>query len=237
MPLVQAALNGNATGAAVPVTPVQLAAAARAAVAAGARSLHVHPRRRDGRESLAAVDVAAAVEAVRAACPGVELGTTTGLWIADGDPVRRAALVAGWTVLPDMVSLNVDEAGAADLGAALVARGVRIEAGLTGPDEVTLLAAMGPVPLHRVLIEVGEPEPATAVAAAAATDAALDAAPIGAPRLHHGEGPATWAVVRAALAAGRDVRVGLEDVAVGPDGEPADNAAQVAAALGLLGSA
>ena len=52
------------------------------------------------------------------------------------------------------------------------------------------------------------------------------------PRLWHGDGRATWAVVDAGLAAGVDVRVGLEDTLVGRDGGTAPaNAAQVAEGL------
>jgi uncharacterized protein (DUF849 family) len=36
--------------------------------------------------------------------------------------------------------------------------------------------------------------------------------------LHHGEGVATWPVLRAALRLGRDIRVGLEDTVVLEDG-------------------
>ena len=35
------------------------------------------------------------------------------------------------------------------------------------------------------------------------------------------EGVATWAVLRAAINLGRDIRVGLEDTVVLPDGRPA----------------
>ena len=44
------------------------------AVAAGAEAVHLHPRRGDGDESLLAVDVGAAVTAVRQACPGTPVG-------------------------------------------------------------------------------------------------------------------------------------------------------------------
>jgi uncharacterized protein (DUF849 family) len=69
----------------VPITPAELARSAAAAVAAGAEALHLHPRDADGRESLAAADVGAAVAAVRAACPGTQAGVSTGLWITGGD--------------------------------------------------------------------------------------------------------------------------------------------------------
>ena len=79
-------------------------------------------------------------------------------------------------------------------------------------------------------------EGAAAAATALEIDAALDRAGISAPRLHHGEGPACWPVLRQALALGRDIRIGLEDTLLLPDGAPArGNAELVAAAAGLAG--
>jgi uncharacterized protein (DUF849 family) len=79
-----------------------------------------------------------------------------------------------------------------------------------------------------VLVEViFEHDDRAAVALARAIDervAALDR-----PRLWHGDARANWAVVDAGLAAGHDVRVGLEDTLIGRDGGPAAaNPAQVA---------
>ena len=59
-------------------------------------------------------------------------------------------------------------------------------------------------------------------------DAALDRVFVRAPRLHHGVGSATWAVLDAAVPIGREIRIGLEDVLTLPDGRRApDNAALV----------
>jgi uncharacterized protein (DUF849 family) len=72
--LLKACLNGSRTvaeHAGVPVTPAELAADARRAAAAGAGALHVHPRSEDGAETLGAGACAAALRAVRAACPGI----------------------------------------------------------------------------------------------------------------------------------------------------------------------
>ena len=69
MPLLQAALNGDRDHPATPRTPAQLAAEARGAVAAGARSLHLHPYDDSGRQTLAAAPCAAALRAVRGAAP------------------------------------------------------------------------------------------------------------------------------------------------------------------------
>ena len=94
--VLQACLNGDReTG--VPRTPEELATEARACVAAGVVSLHVHPRDADGHESLDARDVAAAVRALRAAVPRVEISLSTGLWITGGDVDARAAAIADWT--------------------------------------------------------------------------------------------------------------------------------------------
>ncbi|MGW1667070.1 3-keto-5-aminohexanoate cleavage protein, partial [Streptomyces microflavus] len=56
MTLIKACLNGTRRPEehpALPLTPAQIAADSRAAVAAGASIVHVHPRGRGGRESLA----------------------------------------------------------------------------------------------------------------------------------------------------------------------------------------
>ena len=97
--LIQACLNGGRTRAehpAVPLTPVELAAEARAARLAGAQALHLHPRDVSGAQTLAADDVLAAVAAVRAAT-GLPVGVTTGIWTVDGDAARRMSLVAEWS--------------------------------------------------------------------------------------------------------------------------------------------
>ncbi len=72
-PVVHAALNGDRLHPAAPRTPDEIAAEARAAVDAGAQSLHLHPYGEDGLQTLAAEPCAAALRAVRAACPGVPI--------------------------------------------------------------------------------------------------------------------------------------------------------------------
>lgn len=66
----------------VPVTPLEMAAAAREAVDAGAAVIHMHFRQQEpGKGHLPSWDPLVAVEisdAVRAACPGVVLNFTTG---------------------------------------------------------------------------------------------------------------------------------------------------------------
>src|SRR2546423_1326879 len=83
---------------AMPVSPAQLGAAAAEAARAGAGAVHFHVRGADGRESLAATDVASAVAEVRR--HGVPFGISTGAWII-ADPARRLEVVEEWSVLPD----------------------------------------------------------------------------------------------------------------------------------------
>jgi uncharacterized protein (DUF849 family) len=242
--IVQACLNGGRTRKdhpAVPLSPAELGTDAARCVWQGARSLHVHPRDAKGRETLAAEHVAAVVTAVRRRCPGIELSITTGLWIAGGDPEVRAHAVAGWTELPQLASVNVGEEGWDQLASDLLRRGVGVEVGVTSPEEAQAYLES---PMHgraaRVLIEVPERDGAIAAATARQIDALLAGPfPPHVPRLWHGEGQATWAVLVAAAAPvqRRDVRIGLEDVLTGPREHPevAGNADLVAAVVdGLL---
>ena len=88
---------------------------------------------------------------------------------------------------------------------------------------------------RRVLIEPLELDVDVALANAAAMEEVVRAAGITLEQVHHGYGPACWAVNRRALERGHGIRTGLEDVTVLPDGTPArDNAHLVAAAKQLI---
>jgi uncharacterized protein (DUF849 family) len=231
--VVQCALNGDyghEDHPAVPVTLEQLVADAAACHQAGAGSVHLHQRRpRDGIESLAAEVHDPVVAAIRAAVPDLEISCSTQEDIDLGGASDRVAAVQAWQRPPDVVSLNIAERGIVALGGALLDRGIGIEAGVfTLADADSLLAAPWAGRVHRVLVEViFEHDDAAAVKLARAIDARV--AVLGRPRLWHGDARANWAVVDAGLAAGVDVRVGLEDTLIGRDGRPAPaNAAQVA---------
>jgi uncharacterized protein (DUF849 family) len=238
--LIKACLNGGTTRAqhhAVPQTPAELAADAATAVRAGAGAIHLHPRDAVGAETLDPSAVLAAVDAVRATVPGTPIGVTTGLWAAGGHPDLRMALVSQWTgtVQPDFASVNWSEPGADELAELLGKLGIAVEAGIWSPADAARLAD-GAVGDHvlRILVEPADDTPGAAIATAAGIEAALDAHGFTSPRLQHGEGVATWAVLRAAIKLGRDIRVGLEDTTVLPDGRLASgNAELVAAAVRL----
>ncbi|MFO1209818.1 MAG: 3-keto-5-aminohexanoate cleavage protein [Amaricoccus sp.] len=235
---LQACLNGGRTRRdhpAVPLTPAALARDARAVRAAGAESLHFHPRDAAGRESLAAADVAAALEAVRAAVPGMPVGIGTGGWIAPRGPGRMAAL-RGWTSLPDFVSVNLHEPDADDVIALMRARGIAVEAGLRDAAAARrFVGSRYPRYSLRALVEPSAGSSAEAERAAAEVLAVLEHAGVRLPLLLHGTGDSVWTMVGMAAARGFATRVGLEDGWELPGGAvAAGNAALVAAAARIL---
>lgn len=239
--LIKACLNGLTTRTqhpAVPISPDEIARAAAGAVAAGAGALHVHARRPDGAQTLEPAVCDAVVAAIRRACPGVPVGLST-IADAEPDPARRAALVAAWEVKPDFVSVNVREDGLQDLCATLIRRGIGIEAGLWDRDDADrFLASDLPRYCLRILIEPTAKDPAGAVAVARSISNRLRSAGMTLRQVHHGEGIATWAVLRAAIAEGHDIRIGFEDTTSGPDGAPVrDNAELVTLAVRLRDAA
>jgi uncharacterized protein (DUF849 family) len=236
-PLLQACLNGARSAQEHPAVPIgadALAADAARAWTSGAHGVHVHPRDPDGAETLAPGACAEAVAAIRAAAPHIEVSLSTREGI-DPDVERRVRCVHHWTTVPEVASLNFGEPGYEELGLALAHRGIGIEAGLASVADVGRLVGSRLLRhCRRVLVEVPDEDPRAAVATAAAIDEALDDALVALPRLHHGEGRATWAVVVAASRSGHSIRIGLEDTLVLPDGRPvAHNEAMVRAASEL----
>ncbi|WP_433855607.1 3-keto-5-aminohexanoate cleavage protein [Streptomyces kronopolitis] len=225
--MLQVCLNGPRTAAdsgAVPMSPAALAAAAQA-VAAGAEDVHVHPKTPCGRDSLAPEVVAAALEAIRAVVD-VPVGVTTGAR-AEPDPGRRAARVASWTVLPDHASVHWHEPGAEALAAALLERGVGIEAGIRSGTAGAALFARSPLAPRVLRVRVEVTDAGAAPAVAREVLAALDGAAPGRPVLLHGRDGGAWPVLRLADALGLDTRIGLEDTLLLPDGRPAHDNAQL----------
>jgi uncharacterized protein (DUF849 family) len=254
--MVQVCLNGArgaADGAVVPMSPGAMADAAAAAVAAGASDVHVHPKTPCGQDTLSPKAVAATLEEIRARVT-VPVGVTTGAW-AEPDPGRRVEHILAWTVLPDHASVNWHEPGAEEVAAALIDRGIGVEAGIwSGTDGTARFAASPLAPkVLRILAEVTDTCADTAEQTARALLSALDTAlpqalgpsPTlgfaragGPPRagryphrpvLLHGEDGGAWPVLRLAGRLGLATRIGLEDTLVMPDGERAVSNAQLVA--------
>ncbi|MGP4045655.1 3-keto-5-aminohexanoate cleavage protein [Streptomyces sp. 2A115] len=221
--MVQVCLNGargSGDGAVVPMSPGAMADSAAEAVAAGASDIHVHPKSPCGKDTLSAKAVAATLEAIRSRVR-VPVGVTTGAW-AEPDPAARVARIHEWTVLPDHASVNWHEPGAEEVAAALLERGVAVEAGVwSATDGAARFTAspLGPRVL-RVLAEVTDPDPDSAQSTAQELVARLGTAH-GRPVLLHGAEGGAWPVLRLAGRLGLATRIGLEDTLVLPDGQRA----------------
>jgi uncharacterized protein (DUF849 family) len=231
---VQAALNGNRIHPAVPRTPAELAKDTQLAVRAGASSVHVHPYDDHGFETLEPKYCAAALLAIRAACPGIPISLSTSATI-EPDPRRRLALVKSWAVVPDLVTTNQGEAGIIELITVLRSKNICIEAGLLSLGDAELFVRRDIAPhCARIMVEPLDEAANDAVLHAEAIENLLADYQIALQQVHHGEGIALWSVNRRAIKRGHGIRTGLEDTPVMPDGSLApDNQQLVLAALAL----
>ncbi len=235
MNLLQAALNGGREHPAIPRTPEALAVEARAAVDAGARSLHLHPYDEHGLQTLAPEPCAKALQAVRDACPGIPISLSTSVDI-EPDLERRYELISAWTELPDLVTLNQGERGVLELCELLIKLGIEIEAGLLSLEDAHTFVESG-ASRHcvRAMVEPLDPDAVAAGAHAEAIEQALAEGGIQLEQIHHGDGIASWAVNQRAVARGHGIRTGLEDTTVLPNGRIASgNGELVAAAASLM---
>ena len=238
--MVQVCLNGvreAVDGWMVPVSPGALADAAVGAVAAGATDIHLHPKSPCGHDTLSPRVLAVTLDAIRTRV-SVPVGVTTGAW-AEPDPSARLERVRSWTVLPDHASVNWHEPGAEEVAAALLDRGVGVEAGIWSGTEGAARFAVSPLrsKVLRVLAEVTDPDADTAEVSARTLLTELDT-DHGRPVLLHGEDGGAWPVLRLAGRLGLATRIGLEDTLFLPDGERAlSNAQLVAEALVQYGGA
>ena len=232
---LQAALNGDRIHPAAPRHPTAIAEAARAAVDAGAHSVHVHAFDDVGRETLDGAACAKVLRAIRALCPETPISLTTSAAIV-GDPRERFRIVEAWEEMPDLITGNQGEPGIVELCELLLSRGVGIEAGLLSIDDARAFVLSGLAGrCRRVLIEPLDAIPDAAVQHSAEMEDILVSAGIMLEQLHHGYGIACWAVNRRGLARGHGIRTGLEDVTLLPDGKPArDNADLVAEAARMI---
>lgn len=224
--LIEVSLNGGRTRAEhplVPCSPVELAAAAKEAVVAGAGAAHFHVRGADGCESVDAEDVARAVSAVRAAIPGIPFGVSTGLWMVR-DARERHEKVAAWKTFPDFASVNFNEEGGIALAELLLAKGMGIEAGMGSVLATEKFLESGLAARCRwVLLEPEEQEMDAAIAVVAKIEALLRSAGIALPIILHGLNRTAWDFIDVAARRGYGTRIGLEDTLTLPDGSQANS--------------
>ena len=230
--MIQVALNGARArneNPVIPFTVEEMAESARAAVAAGAESVHFHVRGADGNESIDAADVAAALEAMSAAIPGIPVGVSTAEWI-EADSIKRLRMVSEWTVLPDFVSINFNEIGSEALAELVLSFGVGVEAGLGSVLAVENFVGSGlGNQCLRVLLEPEQQDMKEAVVVVGLIEAFLNRGQVHIPRLVHGYNATAWNFVGLAAARGYQTRIGFEDTVVMQDGKLAPGNGEIIA--------
>lgn len=236
---IVACLNGDRRPGAHPALPAtgdQLAADARAVVAAGATAVHIHPRDSRAEQALEPQILTPVLERLRAAIPDTPISVTTAL-SAEPDPWRRYDLIGRWGAMPDSVTVNLSEPGSIEVVRLLNDRRVDVEAGLASANCARILAASG-LEFSRVLIEPPEAAVGEARTTAARIEGVLDKAGVELPRELHGVDEAAWTLLDDAIEAGYDLRIGLENTLIGPDGsEVHDNAELVRIAVARVEAA
>lgn len=260
--LIKAAINGGRTKAehqAVPVSPDEQAAAVVECLEAGANAIHLHVRSTSGdersrfrdqalhsqKESLYAGDVARTLSAVKSVSLKTPIGVSTGAWILP-DTAQRLQAVAEWEVTPDFASVNFIEDGAVELAKLLLSRGVDVEAGLSEADAAEVFMKSGLASrCIRVLLEPQEQEMERALETVSQIEKVLEAGAVKLPQtpprlpplLLHGTELTAWPMMDEAIARGYEVRIGLEDTLVLPDGRMArDNAELVREVVRRVGA-
>ena len=251
--LLKAAINGGRSRRehrALPVSPDEQATSVVECLKAGAHAVHLHVRGTSSvknpqleKESLYAEDVAQTLSAVWTAAMKAnigarktQIGISTGAWILL-DPAARLQAVAAWKVLPGFASVNFNEEGAAELAHLLLSRGVDVEAGLCDPGAAEVFLKSGlAARCIRVLLEPQEQQMDQAIKTVRAIEKVLDSGEVELwrllPFLLHGTEATVWPMMDEAIKRRYDVRIGLEDTLVLPDGRMArDNSELVAEAV------
>jgi uncharacterized protein (DUF849 family) len=237
--MLQACLNGARTRQdhpKVPLSPEELAREAVQVASVGVSELHVHPRGANGAETLDPEATALTLEAIRAKVPGVPIGITTREGIRT-DARRGFDQMKAWRVLPNYVSVNLNEADAPQIIALMLEKGIGVEAGLaTVADAERFVALPSLKDCLRVLVEIDfEPDVAKAVKLADDIMGVLKENRIALPILLHGFEDSVWPLYRKSLALKIDARLGFEDSVHLPDGRvAADNRDIIVAAHALI---
>ncbi len=237
---LQACLNGSRRSGehrALPIHPPEIARTALSCREAGAFAAHIHPRDERGAESLQPRHVGAAVRAVRAAAPGMQVGVSTAESIEE-NLTRRLRAIASWEDRPDFATVNWYEHDADETASLLVLQGVAVQAVLATVADVRRMLRSPLAAQCRVMVVGPRDEDAeTALRTAAAILAVLDEAIPTVPRLVHGHGTTAWPLLRLAIERGYLARIGMEDTILMPGGERCNDNAQLVRQAQIIAAA
>lgn len=228
--LIKAALNGarkKSEYILIPQSPEELASEAKKSVEAGAGAIHFHVYDKNGNESLHFNDVGNSLSLIRKTCPGIPLGISTGEWIVP-NLNERLKLIGEWKIIPDFVSVNIDENGVEDICKILIEKNIKIEAGISSEKDVKNFLKLNIVDKTiRILIEPVEDLFNEALNSVLQIEKALDDHKINIPRLLHGFENTAWELIELAFDRNYETRIGFEDTIFLPDGTKAKSNAEL----------
>lgn len=180
---------------------------------------HIHCYDENGNESLNPKDVDALVTLVKSISPEIQIGISSGDWI-EPDLEKRMKYISDWKFVPDFISVNMIEDDAIKISKLLIAKGVKIEAGLNEKKAAELFVESDLVDdCLRVLIEPEPEEFSLALKTIIEIEQVLNIAGLKIPRLLHGFNSVAWDVLREAKRRGYDSRIGMEDTIYLENGE------------------
>lgn len=237
--LLKAALNGSRTPkehTSIPTSPEQIANDVQIAASLGAGAIHIHPRNKDGFESLEWPDIETALHAVHKHSSTIPVGVSTGQWIVP-DFAARLQLISRWKNVVDFASVNFHEEGAAEIAGKLLELGIGVEAGLFHARAGEMLVQSGfAEKCIRILFEPIDRTVNEALQTLNDMEKVLGLHNVqNGSRLLHGYDSTAWPLLKEARKRGYDARIGFEDILTLPDGKEAkSNGELIAAAQQLL---
>jgi uncharacterized protein (DUF849 family) len=177
----------------------------------GQKVFHIHCYAEPGNESLKPDDVNNLVSLVKKISQELQIGISSGDWI-EPDLEKRKSHIRKWTIIPDFISVNMIEENAVEISKLLMAKGVKIEAGLNEKKAAEIFARSDLVKgCYRILIEPEPEEFGSAIEVVNEIEKVLNRHKIEIPRLLHGFNAVSWDLLREAKRRGYDSRIGMED--------------------------
>lgn len=224
--MLKAAINGvrkKSEHYNIPVSDKEILRDIKECLLSGADAIHFHVRDKDGNESLYVEDLNRIFSLLRSELPKAKLGISTGEWILP-DSQKRIEVIKSWEMLPDFVSVNIDEEAAEEIAGILIKKNVGVEVGISFPGEAEkFVKSKIAKDCLRVLIEPQEQNPDEADIIVNEIELVLNKSNIKIPILLHGFEKLAWHFVSLSAKKGYSSRIGFEDVLHLPDGREANS--------------
>jgi uncharacterized protein (DUF849 family) len=236
--MLKAAINGIRKKSGhpnIPVSDTEILNEIKTSLKAGADAIHFHVRNKEGSESLFTDDLNRIFTLLRKELPDAKLGISSGEWILP-DSQKRIEVIKGWEMLPNFVSVNIDEEAAEDVAGILISKKVGVEVGISFPTEAEKFVKSNfAKDCLRILIEPIEQDISDVEKNIREIESVLDKSKITIPRLLHGFDNVVWHLVKLSAEKGYSTRVGFEDTLTLPDGKITNsNAELVSEAIKIL---